>query len=156
LEGFPALAAALLKYKKHEWVIIGFEKNREIDYIWLNKGQDNSQVRVRMSYAQMVNHARSGGHTTVIVLHNHPNPDPTTQSLLCPSKPDALSAQGLESALLPASINLLEFVCERGRFAEYHRAIAPSFMPIDDFIADVAAENGKTRGGNLLLHLERF
>jgi hypothetical protein len=28
LSGFPSVVAAILKYKKHEWVVIGFEKER--------------------------------------------------------------------------------------------------------------------------------
>ena len=30
---FPSIAAALLKYKKHEWIIIAFEKNKNINSI---------------------------------------------------------------------------------------------------------------------------
>ena len=38
---FPSLSAGLLKYKKHEWIIISFEKDRKISLIWLNKGFDS-------------------------------------------------------------------------------------------------------------------
>lgn len=41
---FPSIASALLKYKKHEWIIISFEKKKKIDSIWLNKGFDRSGV----------------------------------------------------------------------------------------------------------------
>jgi len=46
---FPAMAAALLKYKKHEWIIIAFEKDQKIDLVWLNKGFDRSGVSPYLS-----------------------------------------------------------------------------------------------------------
>jgi hypothetical protein len=156
LKGFPSLAAALLKYKKHEWIIIGFEKEQKIDFVWLNKGPDNTQVASHLSFAGMVNHARSGNHTTVIVLHNHPNPDPANFYMLLPSEQDKRSAKALEDVLLSASVNLLEFVCERGRFRQFHRAIAPSFIPAQTIKTTIMAENNVSRGRNLQLHLERL
>jgi hypothetical protein len=45
---FPSTAAGLLKYKKHEWIIIAFEKNKNISICWLNKGFDRSRVRVQV------------------------------------------------------------------------------------------------------------
>lgn len=44
LFGFPSTATALLKYKKHEWIIIAFEKDKRAELIWLNKGFDRSGV----------------------------------------------------------------------------------------------------------------
>lgn len=35
---FPSKAAVLLKYKKHEWVIIAFENEKNVYLIWPNKG----------------------------------------------------------------------------------------------------------------------
>jgi hypothetical protein len=156
LKEFPSIAAALLKYKKHEWIIIGFEKEQKIDFVWLNKGPNNTQVASHLTFAGMVNHARSGNHTTVIVLNNHPNPDPGNFYLLLASEQDKRSAKALEDVLLSASVNLLEFVCERGRFHQFHRAIAPSFIPVQTISTAILAENDVSRGRNLQLHLERL
>jgi hypothetical protein len=156
LKEFPSVAAALLKYKKHEWIIIGFEKEQKIDYVWLNKGPNNAQVASHLSFAGMVNHARSGNHTTVIVLHNHPNPDPQKFYMLLASEQDKRSAKALENVLLSGSVNLLEFVCERGRFHQYHRAIAPSFIPVQSITTTIITKNNVSRGRNLQLHLERL
>jgi len=46
---FPSIAAGLLKYKKHEWSIIAFERETKIFLIWLNKGSDNSSVSTLIS-----------------------------------------------------------------------------------------------------------
>lgn len=156
LREFPSIAAALLKYKKHEWIIIGFEKDMKVPFVWLNKGPNNSQVASHLSYAGMVNHACSGNYSTVIVLHNHPNPDPSTYYMLSPSEQDKRSAKSLEDVLLPASVNLLEFVCERGGFHQFHRAIAPSFIPVETIKAAINSENNVSRRQNLGLHLERI
>jgi hypothetical protein len=156
LKEFPAIAAGLLKYKKHEWIIIGFEKEQKIDFIWLNKGPDNTEVTSHLSFAGVVNHARSGNHTTVIVLHNHPNPNPGVYSLLGASEQDLRSAKAFEGVLLAASVNLVEFVCERGQFRRYHIAIAPSFIPVPPIFAAIRAENNKSRFRNFELHLERI
>jgi hypothetical protein len=153
---FPSIAAALLKYKRHEWIVIGFEKDQKIDCVWLNKGPNNRQVTSHMSFAGMAYHAHSGKHTTVIVLHNHPNPDPQKFYMLVASEQDKRSAKTLEDILSSASVNLLEFICERGRFREFHRAIAPSFISVKAIIAAITVENNVSRGRNFQLHLERL
>lgn len=53
LFSFPSTAAALLKYKKNEWIIIGFERNKSIDLIWLNKGFDRASASLHLSYAEI-------------------------------------------------------------------------------------------------------
>ena len=156
LTEFPSIAAALLKYKKHDWIIVGFEREQIVDCLWLNKGPNNSEVAPRLGFTGIVDHARSGKHTSVIVVHNHPNPNPARFSMLLASAQDNLSAKALECVLLPSSLNLLEFVCERGRFHEYHRAGAPSFIPIQDIASALILENNVGLARNLQLHLERL
>lgn len=136
--------------------IVAFEKERKTSLIWLNKGPDNSMVIPHLESSGILNHARSGGYTSVLIFHNHPNPDPMIYNLLEPSAQDLNSAVALEAVLSPASVNLLEFICERGRLLEYHRGIAPSFFPIQYFGQTVLAENGCGRLKNLQLHLERL
>jgi len=156
LSEFPRFAAALLKYKKHEWMVIGFERDQQIDRVWFNKGPDNKKVTAGLDYSAVIRYAHAGYYSTVIYLHNHPNPNPAMYDMLGPSEQDLVSARHTELALLPESLNLLKFVCERGRFLEYHRAIAPSFIPVEQLIQEASAQNGRTRTGNLELHVERI
>ena len=71
---FPALAAGLLKYKKHEWIIIAFEKEKRVELIWLNKGKDNKSVSWFLSASEIVETAKQHSFSSVLVFHNHPNP----------------------------------------------------------------------------------
>jgi hypothetical protein len=77
---FPALAAGLLKYKKHEWIIVAFERNKRVDKLWLNKGLDGSQVHFGLSLPRIRELAVDGEYSSVLVFHNHPNPDPSHYS----------------------------------------------------------------------------
>ena len=43
LTQFPSIAAALLKYKKHEWCITAFEKDKNVFLMWVNKGLDKKK-----------------------------------------------------------------------------------------------------------------
>jgi len=72
LHSFPSIAAGLLKYKKHEWIMISFEKDRKIPLIWLNKGFDRSHVSSYLSVNKLVGIAHRDGYTTVMIFHNHP------------------------------------------------------------------------------------
>ena len=40
LRDSPNVLAALLKYKKHEWIIAAFERNQRVILLWANKGFD--------------------------------------------------------------------------------------------------------------------
>jgi len=44
LEITPSYVAALLKGKKHEWVVAAFEAKRTVQCLWYNKGVDNEGV----------------------------------------------------------------------------------------------------------------
>ena len=58
LHTFPSVVSALLKYKKHEWVVIGFEKEKQIDLMWINKGNNNKNVNPKISNWEIVNKAK--------------------------------------------------------------------------------------------------
>lgn len=152
---FPALIAALLKYKKHEWIVIGFEKNRVVRQFWINKGEDRKSVTPRLGKLDITNIVRAGGYSSVIKLHNHPNSDPQNYNCLTASKQDQLSGRSLGDTLASCGTNLIEFVCERGAFVEYFRSISDSFAPVAFFAKDICAINGRDKWTNLSLHLER-
>ena len=156
LHAFPSLAAALLKYKKHEWVLVAFEKDKQVGLVWENKGPDNTQVPLYLPSDQVQMTARREASTSVLVFHNHPNPDPYHFDALRPSDQDHKSATQMASFLNPCGVNVLEFVCERGRFIEYFRSPADGFLPLSGFALAVSHVNGRRKLTNLRLHVERI
>jgi hypothetical protein len=156
LSSFPAVAAGLLKYKKHEWIIIGFAQGSEVKLAWINKGVDRSRVMSQLPNGYIPMIATQEGCDSVMIFHNHPNSNPQYENCTAPSQTDRASAQQLAALLTPEGINLLEFVCERGRPYPYLRCVADAFMPLREFAAAVGARNGVSRYGNLALHWERI
>lgn len=150
LPTFPALAAGLLKSKKHEWIIIGFARNRTVELLYFNKGPDRGSVAPFVSMNQLLLLARKEQANTVLCIHNHPN------GVLQSSSQDIASANNLASVLNPAGVSLLEFVCGRGRFVEYYRSVSHHLFPLFGFKTVILQVNGQSRMGNLSLHLERI
>jgi hypothetical protein len=153
---FPSVAAALLKYKKHEWIIVAFEKGKKVDRIWVNKGYDRSGVSLHLPMEGVVDLARSKGHSSILVFHNHPNPNPTYLDCTKPSRKDVESAGRSAAVFNRNGINLMEFICERGRHYRYFLSIADSFLPLSDFTSAIQTINGSSKLKNLSLHLERI
>lgn len=156
LFSFPSTVAALLKYKKHEWIIIGFERNKSIDLIWLNKGFDNASAYSNISLTEIACTAKQKNHTSVLLFHNHPNSNPNYYSFTKPSDVDLISAKELMQVLNSSDINLLEFVCERGKHYEFFLSVTDAFFPPPDYINAIFKENDQSKFGNLSLHLERL
>jgi len=153
---FPAIAAALLKYKKHEWVIVSFERNKGIFLIWLNKGLNRLSASFYLSAEDMAKVADAKGATSVLTFHNHPNPDPNYLVCTKPSDRDIETAKVHSSVLNERGVNLVSFVCERGRHYEYFLSPADSFLPLPQFIEEINAVNGRSSLKNLSLHFERI
>lgn len=156
LFSFPALAAGLLKYKKHEWIIVAFEHNNKVDKIWLNKGQDCTQVGLNIDFYKIKNIAESGAYTSVLVFHNHPNSNPSYYSMTEASTKDKDSATKWANQLLAIKVNLIEFVCERGNYYIYWRSVSDRFFPIESFVENLERINGIHWSQNLGLHWERL
>jgi len=156
LQKFPPVAAALLKYKKHEWAIIAFERNKEIFLIWLNKGLNRSSVSPYLSPEAMGKVADERGATSILEFHNHPNPDPNYLVCTKPSDLDLATAKACSSVLNERGLNLVSFVCERGRHYEYFLSPADTFLPLLEFVQEINDVNGQSRLTNLKLHIERM
>lgn len=156
LFGFPSTAAALLKYKKHEWIIVAFEKDKYVDMIWVNKGPDRSQVSLALPVLRIVEVARQHGYRSVLTFHNHPNPDPAYLDCTRPSERDLNTASERARILNSNGVNLLSFVCERGVHYKYLLSTAKTFLPLSGFVANINNINGLSRLRNLSLHLERI
>jgi hypothetical protein len=156
LHEFPSLAAALLKYKKHEWVIIAFEKCKIITQIWLNKGNDKTEVGLNLPVSNILKIAKVNAHNSVIRFHNHPNSNPDRYIYNKPSSQDLLSAGKLSKTFNDQGINFLDFVCERGKHYEYYLSASNKFMPLEEYLSDINKINGSSRIDNLKLHIERI
>ena len=155
LSRFPSTAAALLKYKKHEWIIVAFEKDRHVKLTWVNKGIDGSTVSSALSAPQVAQLARQQGYSSVLFFHNHPNPSPSHYDCTSASQQDLRSARLRAEVLNTQGVSMLAFVCERGRHYRYFLSAADSFLPLSDFARDINKVNGSSRLWNLSLHLER-
>lgn len=153
---FPSFTAALLKYKKHEWIIIAFEKNNTVELIWLNKGPDKKHVPIFLPIDEIINIVKKKKYQTVISFHNHPNPNPNFENHTLPSVGDMSHANHFAEYLNEEGVNLLAFVCERGVHYEYYLSAAGSFYEISEFINEVNAVNDKSSIKNLWLHIERI
>jgi hypothetical protein len=156
LRGFPSTAAALLKYKKHEWILIGFERDRRVTLIWVNKGPSASTVSSWLSVPHTAEVARQGGYSSVLFFHNHPNPNPSHYDCTSPSQRDLHSASLRAEVLTSHGVSMLAFVCERGRHYRYFSSVAHRFLPLSDFVSHIHRVNGSSRLWNLSLHLERL
>ena len=153
---FPSVAAGLLKYKKHEWIIVAFEKHRTIDLLWVNKGPDRNGVSCALSAGKISQISLSNNYSSVLIFHNHPNPNPRQYDCSEPSEQDITSARSYSQILDESGINLVEFVCERGRHSQYFFSVADPFVPVQEFRESIVQKNDTSRVQNLLLHIERF
>jgi hypothetical protein len=153
---FPSLSAGLLKYKKHEWIIISFEKDKKIPLIWLNKGFDRSRVSPYLSVSDLIYIANRDGYTSVMISHNHPNRNPNHYDCSRPSSQDLFSANEFAAELNKHGINLLEFICERGRHYRYYAKYSDDFLATSKLAEKIKNENGQTMIKNLSLHIERM
>ncbi|MGB9620006.1 MAG: hypothetical protein ACPL7K_06315 [Armatimonadota bacterium] len=152
---FPAYAAGLLKYKKHEWIIFAFAKNGRVTRMWANKGSRECATPT-IPATTVIETARSGGFDTVLCLHNHPNPNPRYYIMSRPSDADLEFAQYWSELASRIGMNVVLFVCERGRAHLYATYVWEGFMPVSQFRKEVAAQNGLSASQNLSLHCERL
>lgn len=156
LRRFPPVVASWLKGKKHEWMVVGMEKRREISLVWANKGKDRTGVCLALPFERLTGIAVSNGYASMLVFHNHPNPNPEMFSCSRPSEVD-LSSSALRAQILNGhGINLVEFVCERGVAHRYQLFPANSFLPIESFTEVLRGENGVSKRKNFSLHIERL
>lgn len=153
----PYFVANLLKYKKHEWIVIAFEKNHTVDMIWVNKGQDKSSATFKISNELVIEIARENSIESVFFFHNHPNSDPSKFSKTSPSETDLNTARIQTNLYMNNKLNLLEYVCERGVPHIYWKSINDDFMPLMGFTNHIRDfENNISKSKNFSLNLERI
>ena len=156
LTKWPGLAAGLLKYKKHEWIMIALERQEEVILLWVNKGANNTSVNLLVPITELISRARANGCTSILACHNHPNSNPRLFNCTNPGQTDVNTSVNWSSLAKAAGLNLVEFICERGNYYEYCRSITDVFHPVTQFIAEINATNGSSWSKNLGLHCERI
>ena len=153
----PSRVAALLKFKKHEWVVIAFVRSLHVRLLWWNKGPDGTQVWSFLPDDEVKRVLRRHDCDAVAVLHNHPSPDPSRYRVNLPSERDLHSAAHWRQRLAHDDVSLLEFVCERGVPYLYFASFADSVLSVAPIIKEIAAENdlGAFRNYGLRVELAR-
>lgn len=155
LSDMPAIAASFLKSKKHEWILLAFEKNKEIKYLWMNKGSNNVSVDLlKMNSADIVLFSETLQISTVLAFHNHPNSNPDIFNYAKASQIDMDTANRLSGKLSIKGINHIAFVCERGRFYRYFFNCVDNFLPISRYIETLNSLDTTDRQINYSLHKE--
>ena len=154
LNKFPAIAAALLKYKKHEWLIVAFERSKRIEYIWVNKGFNSSNVTLFWPHNDIAKFCVDNDISTALMFHNHPNSNPNYYNCTQASHTDIISAESFSRILQEQGINLIEFVCERGNHYRYYYNYVDSFKARVEYIPEIMICNGVDKKGNYSLHKE--
>lgn len=112
VKNFPIIAALNLKGKKHEWLIVGFEKENRICLVYSHKGYNNYEVHGISNWllSSIIEDIQP---TSILVFHNHPN------GVIEASSEDIKSARVFNKELKEYNIKLHAFVCARGEFKQY-------------------------------------
>ena len=140
----PAWVAAMLKYKKHEWIVMGFIRSFRVKMLWWNKGPNRATVRSFLHGRNLDAAIEKLKPDAIVVLHNHPNPNPSVYSMNRASRQDLKSAAHLHSRIVSKhDVSLLEFVCERGVPHLYYAAFPDREAPIQPITQQVKSLNGR-------------
>ncbi len=150
----PASIAGLLKYKKHEWIVIAFINSFHVRHLWWNKGPDRTMVWSFLRDHSLKNAIRSLRPDSIAILHNHPNPNPSRYRMTIPSDADLRSAGFYNTEFVKHSISLLEFICERGVPHLYYASFDDSVVPIESITDEICQVNGKGLFKNYSLRKE--
>lgn len=149
-----SFVARLLKYKKHEWSVIAFVKDRKAEYLWANKGPDRTKVHlISINYVLKV--AQESGCDVIMAFHNHPAHNPQ-YSYRKPSSLDLEAAEKLSHILNAANISYLDHVCERGTAHRYCLKSSPTLYPLTTILSAVETENSEGRMTHIKLHFELY
>lgn len=136
LHAFLSLAAALLKSKKHEWVLLAIEKENIVTYLWMNKGDDNKSVAFSCSLNEIISLCKLENAYSIMRFHNHPN------GSLSASNQDYTSAKTCSERVNSCGLNWLDFICVAGNFVLYSKDISNTFCPSVASIEVISKENG--------------
>jgi hypothetical protein len=138
----PTQIAGLLKYKKHEWIVILFITSNRVFRLWWNKGSDGTRVWSFLGNSVFQSTISAMRPDAVAIIHNHPNPDPWRYQVHFPSEADLRSAGFYDGLLRKHDVTLLEFVCERGTPHLYYASFTDRVVPVEPILRDIQSVNG--------------
>lgn len=144
----PVLGAALLKGKKHEWIVFLFLARDQAKLLYFNKGPDKESVWPFVNSRTLLEWVRRLHAHTVLRLHNHPH------GTCWPRQQDLRSGQEYVDFFLKAGIAFFDFVCVAGRFREYLAAVPEGRFPQSQFLHEIERANGSGWWKNCRLRLE--
>ncbi len=150
----PVRVAGLLKYKKHEWIVIALISAKKVGYLWWNKGPDGTQVYSLIDHQTLKSVIETLQIDSIAILHNHPNPNPSRYTTSQPSERDLQTAEKEQEALGAIGISVLHFVCERGMPYLYYAGFTPTLVPIAPILSEIDLANGVSILGNYSLRKE--
>jgi hypothetical protein len=140
----PSKIAGLLKYKKHEWIVFAFVKDKRVIRLWWNKGPDGTMVWPVVREDVFYDAIEVNKPDVLLRLHNHPNGNPSRYSANIPSGADLNSAAHYHSKLMSKQITFLDFICERGTPYLYYAAFPNNQFPLQPLLADIGKVNGSS------------
>jgi hypothetical protein len=151
----PATIAGLLKYKKHEWIVLAFIKDKMVSQVWWNKGPSAYSVSLLLSDDQIQRLVDDTKPDEIAILHNHPNPNPSSNPLnFLPSDTDIRSAELYGKIFATSGVRLLEFVCERGSSYLYYTSYVEKESEIQAIISEIKVNNDTSFFANYSLRKE--
>lgn len=139
IEEFPCIAAGLLKWKKHEWIIFGCSRAGRVIAMWMNKGFSNSAVSPFVNTEELITLANQLGADTILDIHNHPNASHIA------SKQDQLSASCFGEQFVAYGLSYVAFIAEKGLPYEYACWVTDDFYPLDFYLSQIKVLNGTSR-----------
>lgn len=69
---FVEFVSGLLKYKKHEWTVIGFCRDNKVIKFWTNKGKNNKEGVINLSLEETIRICKDEEFNKILLCHNHP------------------------------------------------------------------------------------
>jgi len=71
-EKFIGFINELLRYKKHEWTVIGFCQGNKVIKFWTNKGKDGTTGVIGLDLQETIRICKNEGYNKILLCHNHP------------------------------------------------------------------------------------
>jgi hypothetical protein len=148
LREWPSISAALLKGKKHEWVVFGFATDNRVHSIWVNKGNDNQSVAPTNPIGFFIQHAKVTGTSHVMRTHNHP------AGALAPSSQDLVSAKYCGQLFTAEGFHFFDFVAAQGEYIQYGWWPRKDLIPLSGILESIGSLNNTNRSNHYEMRME--
>lgn len=112
LHGALSFMAEFLRYKRNEYMLVGFLVAGKLHEIWVTLG---TKIKVTFYLDSIAERAAEIGCTRIIFGHNHPGP----LGALVASSEDYQAKKDVTSLLGPLSIKFESYIFNRGRYVSY-------------------------------------